>query len=280
MEWTVIPKYSLYEASIDGRIRNRKTGLTKTVDVRQDGYGYVSLKPDVAGMSRVLRVHKILAQTFLGECPIGYSVDHIDRNPRNNAISNLRYASHKEQRKNSSNKGVSFQRNVELLDASGTIIGQYDSAKLCYEALGLTMGMRAFYRKIGGSLSNGYIVRYKEVIDLEGEIWKPIIGFESTHLVSNLGRVKTVDGRLILQSLRHDYYRVSLNKGGKTSKCSVHRLVAEAFHGSPSDSDLIVNHIDGNKKNNRAENLNWLTRSENSLHAIGLGLRKKRKTSE
>ena len=53
----------------------------------------------------------------------------------------------------------------------------------------------------------------------------------------------------------------------------VHRLVALHFCEGYQDS-LVVNHIDGNKLNNKAENLEWVTRSENDLHAYKLNLRK------
>lgn len=279
MEWLTIPNYSSYEANANGDIRNKKTKKLLTLDVRSDGYGYIGLKPDKEGWPRVIRVHRLIAATFLGECPSGYSVDHMDRNPKNNAISNLRYASHKEQRKNSSNKGVSFKRTVELLK-EGLLVRTFPSGKEAYEYLGLSIGIRGFYRLVATSSTIGeFTVRYSFEPDLEGELWKPVVGFSETHLVSNLGRVRTKGGRLILQSIRDGYYRVSLNGSGKKKKCSVHRLVAEAFIGSGSE-ELIVNHIDGNKTNNKAENLNWMTKSENSLHAIALGLRKKRKISE
>lgn len=113
------------------------------------------------------------------------------------------------------------------------------------------------------------------------EIWKEIEGFENYYEVSNLGNVRGVD-RLIpwngttrnqkgkMCRLIEDgagYIRVDLNKNGKRKLKSVHRLVAGAFLPN-TENKPEVNHIDGNKKNNILENLEWVTRSENMKHAV------------
>jgi hypothetical protein len=68
------------------------------------------------------------------------------------------------------------------------------------------------------------------------------------------------------------YLQVVLCRGGKRRSCFVHRLVAEAFVPNPENKPE-VNHKDGNKLNNDAENLEWVTRGENYLHAHLTGLR-------
>lgn len=72
------------------------------------------------------------------------------------------------------------------------------------------------------------------------------------------------------------YPRVYLQINGKKKVMKIHRLVAELFVPNP-DNKREVNHKDGNKRNNNADNLEWCTRSENLKHAYRTGLRKSRK---
>lgn len=73
------------------------------------------------------------------------------------------------------------------------------------------------------------------------------------------------------RSIGAGYLAITRKKQGKSQTLYVHRLVAEAFHGPPWNG-AEVNHIDGVKTNNRASNLEWVTHSENHIHAVHLGL--------
>ena len=117
------------------------------------------------------------------------------------------------------------------------------------------------------------------------EIWINIIGNRETYSISNLGNVKTLDrngsrGTIVkghsLKQYKNSsgYYRVSLNITGKRKDYFIHRLVAEYFIDNPNKYEF-VNHKDGNKSNNRSDNLEWCSRSENELHAWRIGLKNK-----
>ena len=67
---------------------------------------------------------------------------------------------------------------------------------------------------------------------------------------------------------------------GKKKTYRAHRLVLMAFKPVDNMENLEVNHIDGNKKNNRLENLEWCTSSENQIHAFKTGLSKARRGEE
>ena len=69
------------------------------------------------------------------------------------------------------------------------------------------------------------------------------------------------------------YYKVQLNIDGKQYQKRLHRLLAESFIENPKNYPQI-NHIDGNKLNNRLENLEWCTNKKNIQHSIALGLKK------
>ena len=121
------------------------------------------------------------------------------------------------------------------------------------------------------------------------EIWKDIKGYEGLYQVSNLGRVKSLP-RFIERSiascftkekilktfvLKGGYVNIVLRKGGKSCNHNIHRLVAETFIENNNTEFSCVNHIDGDKQNNNADNLEWCNHSINCLHAFKTGLSKK-----
>lgn len=119
------------------------------------------------------------------------------------------------------------------------------------------------------------------------EIWKDIPGYEGLYKVSNLGKIKSLSRfrkgnngarvpvkEIILKQAvnKLGYAVVSLSKNGKRPQFRVHRLVAFAFLDNPRELPQI-NHIDGDKLNNKLSNLEWVTPKENTKHAKSIGAR-------
>ena len=109
-------------------------------------------------------------------------------------------------------------------------------------------------------------------IDMEEEIWKDVQGFEGYYQVSSYGRLKSFKkvptGRVLKNTnSKGDYFRIVLDAGGNKLHTSVHRLVATHFIPNP-DSLPVVNHKDGNKQNNRIDNLEWCTHAYNTADSI------------
>ena len=113
------------------------------------------------------------------------------------------------------------------------------------------------------------------------EIWKDVKGYEGLYQVSDMGRVKslertvtrkngrkqTIRERILKPRTNQDgYLQVTLyNNGNKIKRFLVHRLVCEAFHEN-TENKPCVNHIDEDKTNNTASNLEWCTYEENNNH--------------
>lgn len=119
------------------------------------------------------------------------------------------------------------------------------------------------------------------VQDLENEIWKPVVGFEGKYEASNMGRIKSLNYNrkgnerlLVLLPTNHGYLFTSLTKNSVTKHYLVHRLVYEAFCGkipafkasNKGDERMEVNHINEIKDDNRIENLELISCTQNNNH--------------
>lgn len=129
------------------------------------------------------------------------------------------------------------------------------------------------------------------------ELWKDIPNYEGLYQASNLGRIRTAEGKTTYSKLHGERkwkqrvlkpkacrdlyacgYRVSLWKEGKSKDFLVARLVCTTWHENLIDTKMTVNHKDGNRLNNHIDNLEWLSLSDNIRHGFENNLYKQNKT--
>lgn len=147
-----------------------------------------------------------------------------------------------------------------------------------------SIGKRGYEYKCKDCLREKKIAKQKEKIpnllleldkqSLEGEVWKDIPNYEELYQVSNFGRVRSLPrtmgentksnkGSILAESFCIGYKQVSLTKDGKSQSKRVHRLVMLAFIGK-SKNNMVIDHINADRSDNRLENLRYCTQRENS----------------
>jgi hypothetical protein len=107
------------------------------------------------------------------------------------------------------------------------------------------------------------------------EVFIPINGTDGKYEISNKGTVKSLyfhgrprlQPKLLKPGLSHGYWTIVMSIDNVRTTGFIHRLIAEHFIPNPLDYQ-VVNHIDGNRKNNELNNLEWCSYSQNSQHGV------------
>lgn len=264
------PNYSI---SGNGNIKNIKSG--KSISHCAGVYPVVFLTSD-NGKRRQITVHVLLAKLFLPNPDNKETVDHINRIKTDNRLCNLRWADRKEQTKNRTLPATTHgRRNIYQLSLDGEIIKLWTNVMDIERALGVKHTNIVGVCRGTNKTSYGFKWAYQEDIDKKlPHEWKEIIidGNKTHYFGSSLGYVKAPTGRISQGTLlNNEYLSYSLNLNGKMKHYKTHALIANAFFGE-KPKGLKVDHKDGNKLNNKANNLEYVTAKENNLRAVKLGL--------
>jgi hypothetical protein len=275
-----IPGFPKYEVSESGVVWSARADRMLAAHATPDGYQALRLVTK-RGTRVNVKVHRLVMMTHRPEVyDEDVSVDHVDRDRSNNHVVNLRMATSSMQRLN---QGAHESRGNDIAvvrlneDCSTTT---YESAREAARQTGVSVyGILRCCK--GQKTAGGYEWAYGHVHHpeepVEGEVWKVAGGTNFKTHVSDHGRVKTeINGRqgpIKTVKTRNGYPRVTF--GGLTKY--LHVVVADLFLPPPADGQTVVNHIDGNKTNAAASNLEWVTASENTAHAHRTGLIKKRR---
>ena len=277
-EWKLITDYDNYEISTLGNVRNSKTGRVLKLTCK-GGYIFTGLSKNSSG--KTCPVHRLVALAFIDNPENKPQVNHKDKNRSNNIVSNLEWSTASENNIHRSinvtqttNQQVKVWRidtltdeKLELYDsiclASQWIIN--NDNKLCIDTVksSISCASRGIYKS-----AFGYKWAVYEYTDLEDEIWKSVTINDTVHeqyFVSNLGRFKNYKGIIMSDYKPHHsgyiFVRVDIHK------YALHRIIASTFIDNlEPEINNVVNHIDGNKINNSAANLEWTTIKGNNIH--------------
>ena len=282
--WKNIEDFENYEISNLGRVKNNKTGRILKTCI-SGGYVIVGMSSKCKG--KTFPIHRVVAKAFIPNPENKAHVNHIDKNPLNNTVSNLEWNTPLENNLHKCNgliQTTNQNKCVYRIDKDTNIkLQKYDSIESAgiwlYEnnlAKNVHSGRTNISNAIRGvyKSSFGFKWEIEEQLSHENEIWKEIKidDFECVnYYISNLGRFKNNEGIIMKDYKPHHsgYIYVRVNK----KKFSLHRLVGLMFIPNLENKPF-VNHIDGNKTNNCLDNLEWVTCSENNKHSHTSNIKK------
>lgn len=255
-----------------GRFRSTR-GIVYTPRSRVDGY------VEVCVHGKLIRIHRLMAFAFaLARREDQTQVNHIDLNPSNNVLSNLEFVSRSENIRHSyatnPNRKSSAAKTSKPIQARKVGTEEWRDFANRYEAasqLNIDRGNILAYFHNKRTHVNGYEFRYTTPTEGteedpenpgEQEEWRDVHGGVQ---VSSLGRIRNSYGRVHTPTPASTGYCI-VNFSGKS--WLMHRLIAEAFElPRASEAQIEVNHINGNRSDNRLCNLEWCTKSANIQHS-------------
>jgi hypothetical protein len=274
-----------YEVSQEGCIRNRKTTHIMSQQINN---GYFRTRLYIEKRYKYLSSHRLVAEAFIKNLDNLPDVNHKDKNRQNNSVENLKWATRSDNCKHSKDR-KNNGRQVLQYDKKGDLIKSFESISEAGHSLSgnprsngngimkcANDNLKYYKNFVWKYGENNYDMIYEQDSNIKH---KPIPGFDNYEAYSN-GKIGSIrSAKYLKPSIVSGYYMVTLCKKNKQYTKSVHRIIAETFISNPGNKTL-VNHKNCNKLDNRLENLEWVTPSENSIHACVNNLNTREKSVE
>lgn len=265
-----------YMVSNKGNVKNIITNKLSIL-IEKNGYYYVNLN------KKCYRVHRLVAETFLENPENKKYVNHKNGNKLDNNLKNLEYNTPQENTKHaiSTKLFVHFTKKVHKYNRNGTYIESFNSvadAAKKTKVRSCTISTACNQSKMGKiyciknfifKFDNEEITNEPESLtEIEIKEMKPIKDFPN-YSITKTGKIYNHFKKRAKrpQKTNDGYLRIQLSYKTKVKNILIHRIVAETFLENPT-SKKYVNHIDKNKENNNITNLEWVTHSENMIHAL------------
>ena len=290
--WVPLYLNKNYEISNQGNVhciyKSGKKGVDLKCQINKGGYHTLCVKGETGNLHQK-GIHQLVLNSFyLNPFPHHLnSVDHIDTDKANNDLCNLMFASPKYQRGNQKvyKKRSSSLTSIDMLSLDDNrLIIRHESQEAALNWLRNNGWERASRKSIAQAARDtrikrrayGYYWSFPKFEPIEGEKWKEVPndvmnGSLSPYYASTEGRVKNKHDQLLEgYSVSDDDYIV-IGTGHKL----LHRIIALTFiYNDEKQTKVIVNHKNGNRRDNRVLNLEWVTHQENVQHAYDTGLNK------
>lgn len=255
-----------YMVSNLGNVKSLKTNKLLTPSVRS-GYKSVWIG------DKAYKIHRLVALAFVDNDDDKNVVNHKDGNKFNNCDNNLEWVTIAENTKHGYDNGLNHttKRSVYQLDMNNVIIQKFDSLKDAHIATKIDDAGIAKVCKGNRTTAGGFKWRFvdlnpnENIIDITNFV---TINNFPNYKLSASGIIYSILFKKVLkqQQNANGYKTITLANNNIKKTFLVHRLVAEHFIQKIKGKDL-VNHKDSNKSNNISENLEWVTNSENVIHA-------------
>lgn len=272
--WKKVFDHEKYLVSNDAEIKVVKTGKLLTPSMKG---GYMSVTID--GKSK--KVHRLVANAFVPNDDLNMNivVDHVDGHVDNNHYTNLEWVTTQENNIRAAKRRKVTRRKILQIEINGNFVKEFESIRKAEEETNIDKGSITRVCKGENNMAGGY--KWKYVDEIPNEYYSkdlsdfiPVNKFPE-HKIAKNGTIvyivphnnKTKAKEMKVKENPDGYPRLTLTFEGKQKSCLVHRLVAEHFVPKVEGKNY-VNHIDGDRSNYHANNLEWVTARENVNHAF------------
>ena len=279
--WKELEQFPKYKFSNTGKVWSKSYNREMLIKQQEDGYIRAKLF-NLEGNRITVRVHRLIALTFIPNPENKKTVNHKNHNRADNRVENLEWATALEQnthKKKQSKEVIRLKnsRAVWRCSLDGQKIELYETLQDAREWVRENTEYKNYVKAISAVCQKKphrhtaygfkWIYDTSEENIFENEIWKDIpkelIRGRLDYQISDKGRIKNPKGKFLKGFGDTGYRRVSLGQ----SKYSIHLLVAQVFLPNFYNKPF-VNHKDHNRSNCKLYNLEWVTRSENSIAAV------------